>query len=56
MSAIETRHRNLVNADHLGKLAAIWEGETRDLRIARYREAIAELLPGVAGGRVHRLG
>lgn len=48
LSALETQRRNLVNADHLGKLATIWDGETRDLRIARYRQAIAaHLLAGL---------
>ena len=28
-SALETRQRNLANADHLAKLHAIWQGETR---------------------------
>lgn len=44
-SALEERRANLVNADHLGRLAAIWEGETADLRTARYRQAIRQWLP-----------
>jgi hypothetical protein len=44
-SAIAERRANLVNADHLGRLAAIWEGETTGLRIARYRRAIEQWLP-----------
>ena len=31
-SALAERRANLVNADHLGRLAAIWEGETAGLR------------------------
>jgi hypothetical protein len=44
-SALAERRANLINADHLGRLAAIWEGETADLRLARYRQAIETWLP-----------
>jgi hypothetical protein len=44
-SAIAERRANLVNADHLGRLAAIWEGETTGLRTAGYRQAIEQWLP-----------
>ena len=35
----------LADADHLGRLAAVWDGETRGLHIARYREAFENALP-----------
>jgi hypothetical protein len=44
-SALAERRANLANADHLGRLAAIWEGETADLRKTRYRLAIQQWLP-----------
>ena len=44
-SATRAQRRMLADADHLGKLAAVWDGETRDLHIARYREAFTKVLP-----------
>jgi len=44
-SALAERRANLVNADHLGRLGAIWEGETAGLRTARYRHSVREWLP-----------
>lgn len=44
-SALAERRANLANADHLGRLGAIWDGETADLRVARYRQAVGEWLP-----------
>jgi hypothetical protein len=44
-SALAERRANLANADHLGRLAAIWEGETKGLRTARYRQAVQQWLP-----------
>jgi hypothetical protein len=45
LSATETRRRNLVNADHLAVLHAIWTAETRDVRHDRYRDLVAAALP-----------
>jgi conjugative relaxase-like TrwC/TraI family protein len=44
-SALETRQRNLANADHLGRLHAIWEGETREPVNARYERELRGQLP-----------
>ena len=44
-SALAERRANLANVDHLGRLGAIWEGETAGLRTARYRQAVREWLP-----------
>ena len=44
-SALEVQRRNLANADHLGKLHAIWEGETKDAIRARYEQSLREQLP-----------
>jgi len=53
VSATETRRRNLVNADHLGRLLTIWQGETDGLNRQRYREVItAELPPEWAGDQL----
>jgi len=45
LSALETRQRNLANADDLAKLHAIWEGETRPELHARYERELREQLP-----------
>ena len=44
-SALETRQRNLADADHLAKLHAIWQGETRKPVTARYERELREQLP-----------
>ncbi len=44
-SALEVQRRNLANADHLGRLHAIWEGETREAITARYERSLREHLP-----------
>ena len=44
-SALETRQRNLANADHLAKLHAIWSGETREPVRARYERELRDALP-----------
>ena len=44
-SAMETRQQNLANADHLAKLHAIWQGETRQPVNARYERELREQLP-----------
>ena len=44
-SALETRQRNLADADHLAKLHAIWQGETRQPVTARYERELREQLP-----------
>jgi hypothetical protein len=44
-SATRARQRMLADADHLGRLAAVWDGETRGLRIAWYKQAFAAVLP-----------
>ena len=45
LSALETRQRNLANADHLAKLHAIWQGETTEPVNARYERELREQLP-----------
>jgi conjugative relaxase-like TrwC/TraI family protein len=45
MSALETLHRNLANADHLGKLGTIWEAETAEAIRSRYERSLREQLP-----------
>lgn len=45
LSASETRHRNLANADHLAVLNAIWTAETRDVHATRYRDLVMAALP-----------
>jgi hypothetical protein len=45
LSAIETRRRNLANADHLAVLHAIWAAETQAARHDRYRQIIITALP-----------
>ena len=53
-SAIETRRRNLANADHLAVLHAIWTAETQAARHDRYRQIIiTALLPGHRGELSH---
>ena len=55
LSATETRRRNLVNADHLAVLHALWTAETRDTRHDRYRQLVtAALPPGHRGELSHR--
>ena len=45
LSALEVQQRNLANADHLGKLHAIWDGETKDAITGRYQRLLRERLP-----------
>jgi hypothetical protein len=45
LSALETRRRNLANADHLGVLHAIWTAETTAARDGRYRDLMLAALP-----------
>ncbi len=45
LSALEVQRRGLANADHLGKLHAIWDGETKDAIIGRYERLLRERLP-----------
>ena len=45
LSALETRQRNLANADHLAKLHTIWESETRPEVSDRYERELREELP-----------
>ena len=44
-SALETKQRNLADEDHLAKLHAIWQGETRQPVTARYERELREQLP-----------
>ena len=44
-SALEVQRRNLANADHLAKLHAIWQGETKDTIAGRYERSLREHLP-----------
>ena len=44
-SATEIRQRNLANADHLARLHAIWQGETRAPVNARYERELRDQLP-----------
>ena len=44
-SAIETRQRNLADADHLAKLHAVWQGESQKPVTARYERELREQLP-----------
>ena len=44
-SALEVQRRNLANADHLAKLHAIWQGETKDTITGRYERSLREHLP-----------
>jgi len=44
-SAFAIRQRNLVNADHLATLHAIWAAETGNARYGRYRDLVAAALP-----------
>ena len=44
-SALETWRRELADADHLGKLAAIWDGETAEARQIRYKAAVTAAVP-----------
>ena len=45
LSALEVQRRNLADADHLAKLHAIWEGETKDAITGRYERLLREHLP-----------
>ncbi len=45
LSASAIRQRNLANVDHLAILHAIWTAETRDARLARYRDLVMAALP-----------
>jgi hypothetical protein len=45
LSATQTQHRNLANADHLGVLHAIWTAETTAARDDRYRDLVLAALP-----------
>jgi hypothetical protein len=44
-SATSTREHALAGADHLAALNAIWQGETSDLNVRRYRSCVAAALP-----------
>jgi hypothetical protein len=44
-SALEVRETELADAEHLGRLDVIWQGETRAARISRYQEAVRQALP-----------
>jgi AAA domain len=44
-SALQTRARNLANADHLAVLGTIWAAETRQARDDRYRGLVMAALP-----------
>ena len=52
LSAIEYRQREMANADHLGILLAMWEGETWQARDQRYREMVAAELPAGYDGEL----
>jgi conjugative relaxase-like TrwC/TraI family protein len=55
LSAIEYRQRELANADHLGKLYAIWHAETGQVHDGRYRAIVmSELPPGYDGALSHQ--
>ncbi len=45
ISATEYQRRELLSADHLGRLNAVWQGETSGLLRDRYRVLTASLLP-----------
>jgi hypothetical protein len=45
LSATQVMRRNLVNADHLGVLHAIWTAETTAARHDRYRDLVLAALP-----------
>ena len=45
LSALETQRQNLANADHLGRLHVIFEGETQDAVTGRYERLLRENLP-----------
>jgi hypothetical protein len=45
LSATQTRHRNLANADHLAILGTIWAAETRQAHDTRYRDLVMAALP-----------
>ena len=44
-SALEVRDTELADADHLGRLDVIWQGETHAARISRYQDAVRRALP-----------
>lgn len=44
-AALEVQRHELANADHLGRLHAIWEGETREAVTARYERQLRVHLP-----------
>jgi hypothetical protein len=45
LSALEYRQRAMSDAHHLSRLAARWDGATRDLRRGAYRQALLDCLP-----------
>ncbi|HEX3922112.1 MAG TPA: MobF family relaxase [Streptosporangiaceae bacterium] len=45
LSALEVQRRNLANADHLGKLHAIWQDQTAEAITGRYERLLREHLP-----------
>ena len=44
-SALETRQRNLAEADNLAKQHAVWQGESRKPTVVRYERELREQLP-----------
>ena len=45
LSATEYRRQQFANADHLGVLLAMWEGEAWQARDQRYRDMVMAELP-----------
>ena len=55
LSATQTRHQALADADHLALLNAIWTAETTPARHQRYRDLLAAALPpGYRAGPGHQ--
>jgi hypothetical protein len=44
-SALEIRDRERSDADHLGRLDVMWQGETQAARVSRYQAAVRAVLP-----------
>lgn len=51
LSALETQRRNLVSADHLARLDAMWRDQVGGLEKDRYQQAFRELLTPEAAGQ-----